>query len=227
MVFMCGRFALKQNPGTLEEWYEAIAMPDFAMHYNIAPGATIVTVRDTPEGRAGSLMRWGLIPSWAKDPASLPMLHNARGETLAEKPMFRQAFRRRRCLIPASGFYEWKAVPGQKSKQPFYVSFRDGSPMSFAGLWESSRTAEGGTLDSCTIVTTGANEMLEPIHNRMPVILDRNDWADWLGEEPVPAERLMELIKPFHADTMQAWGVSHAVNKVGNDEPKLLQPIAS
>lgn len=176
--------------------------------------------------REGSLMRWGFIPSWAKDPATMPMLNNARSETVAEKPMFRQAFRRRRCLIPASGFYEWKAVPGQRSKQPFYISLKDGTPMSFAGLWESARTANGETLDTCTILTTEANAALQPIHHRMPVLLDRQDWNVWLGTEPASEETLMRLLQPFDAERMQVWGVSHACNKVVNDNPSLLLPIA-
>jgi putative SOS response-associated peptidase YedK len=223
---MCGRFVLKHEPVTLEEWYQATTMPDFAPHYNIAPTTSVVVIRDTPDGRAGSLMRWGLIPAWAKDPAALPLLHNARGETVAEKPMFRTAFRRRRCLIPASGFYEWKTVPGQKSKQPFYISFKDGNPMSLAGLWESSKTSDGRILDSCTIITTAANEVLEPIHNRMPVVLERGDWDGWLNPEPMEPEQLLGLLSPFDADKMQVWGVSHAVNRVANDGPKLILPIA-
>lgn len=226
MIFMCGRFALNHDPLTLKKWYEATAMPDFDLHYNIAPSDSIVAIRTAPEGRFGSFMRWGFIPAWAKNPSSLPMLHNARGETVAEKPMFRQAFKKRRCLIPVSGFYEWKAVPGQRSKQPFYVSFKDGTPMSLAGLWETSKPSEGGLLDTCTIITTEANEVLEPIHNRMPVILDSCDWNTWLSGEAAPNEQMMEMLKPFDPDKMQAWGVSHAVNRVKNDESKLLQPIA-
>ena len=154
------------------------------------------------------------------------MLNNARGETVMEKPMFRQAFRRRRCLIPASGFYEWKAVPGQKTKQPFYISFKDGTPMSFAGLWETARTADGTQVDTCTIITTEANAVLAPIHHRMPVIIDREDWSTWLSTEPMPEALLAPLIKPFDADRMQAWGVSHAVNKAINDDPSLVRPIS-
>ncbi len=223
---MCGRYVLKHEPFQLQEWFDAEFMPVYDLHYNIAPSSTIVAVRAGARSRAGSLMRWGFIPSWAKDLASIPMLNNARGETVAEKPMFRQAFRRRRCLVPASGFYEWKAVPGQRSKQPFYISFRDGTPMSFAGLWESARNAQGAMIDTCTIVTTDANAVLEPIHRRMPVLLDRSDWDTWLSADPVPDHTLRELIRPFDADRMQAWGVEHAVNKVINDSPSLLLPIA-
>ncbi|RZI39946.1 SOS response-associated peptidase [Herbaspirillum sp. HC18] len=223
---MCGRFASNTPPYQLQQWYDALVMPDVAPRYNIAPGTMIVAVREMPQGREGSLMRWGFIPSWAKDPGSMPMLNNARGETVAEKPMFRQAFRRRRCLIPASGFYEWKAVPGQKLKQPFYISFRDATPMSFAGLWESSHAADGTMIDTCTIITTEANGVLAPIHNRMPVIIDRPDWSTWLAAKPVDEAELMRLVKPFDPERMQAWGVAHAVNKVVNDDPSLLEPIA-
>ena len=201
-------------------------MPDFNARFNIAPSSSILTIRTNEEGLTGSLMRWGFIPAWAKDPGAMPMLNNARGETVAEKPMFRQAFRRRRCLIPASGFYEWKAVPGQKSKQPFYISLKDGNPMSFAGLWENSRAEDGSRVDTCTIITTEANDVLQPIHHRMPVVLERKDWDTWLSPEPVEDARLMELIAPSDAEKMQAWGVAHAVNKVTNDSPALLLPIA-
>lgn len=200
-------------------------MPAFDVHYNIAPGSNIVAVLPTEEGRIGTLMRWGFIPAWAKDPGAMPMLHNARGETVAEKPMFRQAFRRRRCLIPASGFYEWKTVPGQKSRQPFYISYKDRNPMSFAGFWENARTGGGERIDTCIIITTGANAVLEPIHHRMPVVLEREDWNVWLSTEPVADELLTELIAPSGAEKMQAWGVAHAVNKVSNDSPSLLHPI--
>ncbi|MGH8807377.1 MAG: SOS response-associated peptidase [Noviherbaspirillum sp.] len=223
---MCGRFVMTHGPDDLEAWFDAVFMPDVDSRYNIAPGSTILAIRATPEGRAGSLMRWGFIPGWAKDPKAVPMLINARGETLAEKPMFRQAFRHRRCLIPASGFYEWKAVPGQKSKQPFYISFRDGKPMAFAGLWENARTANGTMVDTCAIITTSANAVVAPIHERMPLIIDRRDWDTWLGSESAPDAMLKELIRPFDAEYMQAWGVAHAVNKVSNDNPALLLPIA-
>lgn len=223
---MCGRFASTYSPDQLQQWFDALAMPEFPLRYNVAPGTDILAVHLGSDGRVGSMMRWGFIPSWAKDPASMPMLHNARGETIAERPMFRIAFRRRRCLIPASGFYEWKIVPGQRPKQPFYVSFKDGTPMSLAGIWATAKTADGTTIDTCAIITTSANAAVEPIHNRMPVIIDRNDWHQWLQPEGVPDTGLQELLRPFDADRMQAWGVAHAVNRVTNDNPFLIQPIA-
>lgn len=223
---MCGRFASTYSPDQLQQWYDALLMPDLPLRYNIAPGTDIVTVRISAEGRVGSAMRWGFIPSWAKDPATMPMLHNARAETIAERPMFRTAFHRRRCLIPASGFYEWKLVPGQRPKQPFYISFKDGTPMSLAGIWATAKTVDGKTIDTCAIITTGANATVEPIHNRMPVIIDCSDWNQWLQPEAVSDDVLKELLRPFDADRMQAWGVAHAVNRVTNDNPFLIQPIA-
>lgn len=223
---MCGRYALAHPPAILQEWYESLYMPAFNARYNIAPGSTIVALRADAEGRSGSLMRWGFIPAWAKDPAAMPMLHNARGETLAEKPMFRRAFRCRRCLIPASGFYEWKAVPGQRSRQPFYISYKDGTPMSFAGVWECVKGTDSERVESCAIITTGANAVLEAIHPRMPVLVEREDWDTWLSPEPVADQLLMELIAPSAAEKIQAWGVAHAVDKVTNDNPALLLPIA-
>ena len=217
---------MRHTPSQLQEFYDAILTGDPGAHFNIAPGSTILALRDSAVGRTGSLMRWGLIPSWAKDLSSLPMLHNARGETVAEKPMFRTALRKRRCLVPASGFYEWKAVTGQRLKQPFYISFKDGTPMTFAGLWERARMPDDTLLDTCTIITTDANAVLEPIHHRMPVLLARDDWKTWLGPDALEREQLAQLLKPFAADNMQAWGVSHAVNKAVNDNPALLEPIA-
>lgn len=227
MAVMCGRFALAYPPAVLQEWYGCFSMPAYALHYNIAPGNTILGIRASEEGCIGALMRWGYIPSWAKDPAALPMLHNARGETVAEKPMFRKAFRCRRCLIPASGFYEWKTVPGQRARQPFYISNRDGSPLSFAGIWGDACNADGEAVTTCAVLTTHANAVLQPIHVRMPVIIDRRNWDTWLNPEPVEEALLMELIAPSDAEKMQAWGVAHAVNKVTNNNPALLLPIAS
>ena len=145
-------------------------MPEIEPRYNIAPTDDILVIRGSDQGRSGLMMRWGLIPHWVKDAKKLPLLFNARAESLATKPMFKNAFRRQRCLIPASGFYEWKLLADGKSKQPFYVSSKIGKPISFVGLWETA-TVDGVDVDSCTIITTESNALMQPIHERMPVIL--------------------------------------------------------
>lgn len=222
---MCGRFALAHPKGTLEEWFGVSALPDLTPAYNIAPSSKILTIREGKDGRTGSLMRWGLLPPWATDASKLPILNNARGETVSEKPMFKQALLKRRCIIPISGFYEWQVIPGQKTKQPFYISFKDGKPMALAGIWESSKLPEGDSglfLDTCTILTIGSNTLVEPIHDRMPVILDRENWSTWLTTESVTLSQLAPLIKPFDAERMQAWCVSNEVNRATNNSPALL-----
>ncbi|MEO5656011.1 MAG: SOS response-associated peptidase [Nitrosospira sp.] len=149
----------------------------------MAPTMEILAVRETEDGRIGSMMRWGLIPYWAKDTKKLSVMNNARAETIAEKPTFREFFRQRRCLIPASGFYEWKTKG--KRKQPYFISSRDGRPFSFAGIWSTWKAANTGeSIDSCTIITTECNALMQPIHDRMPVILSPEDWAAWLDPEP-------------------------------------------
>lgn len=153
---------------------------DFEPRYNIAPSTGIPTIIQTPEGRRVlQLMHWGLIPSWAKNESIGDKLINARGESIAEKPSFRAAFKRHRCVIPASGFYEW--VQEGKVKQPYYISLKSDQPMAFAGLWETWRTPDGSSLESTCIVTTDANKIMNQIHNRMPVILEPNDWRVWLS----------------------------------------------
>lgn len=202
-------------------------MPDFEARYNIAPSTQIVVIRDTAEARIASLMRWGFIPAWAKDPAAVPMLNNARSETVAEKPMFRQAFQRRRCIVPASGFYEWQKVHGQKTKQPFYIALNDGAPMSFAGIWETVTMADGEQRDTCAILTTAANAVMQPIHDRMPVMLERDNWAVWLNPKPINIQELHALMEPPASQNMQAFPISTAVNRVANEGPELLKPIAT
>lgn len=225
---MCGRFALAHPKPVLEEWIDVSAMPDFLARYNIAPGTKIMVVRESKDGRLGSLMRWGLVPPWITDASKLAMMNNARGETAAEKPMFKQAFHRRRCIVPISGFYEWKVIPGQKTKQPFYISFKDKSPMALAGIWETSKLPDGDTnalLETCTILTVGPNSVMESIHDRMPVILAKEDWDLWLTPDTLPTSELMPLIKPYDASQMQAWCVSTEVNRAANNSAALLSPV--
>lgn len=195
---------------------------DFEPRYNIAPSTGIPTIIQTPEGkRVLRLMHWGLIPSWAKDASIGNRLINARGESITEKPSFRAAFKRHRCLIPASGFYEW--MQEGKIKQPYYISIKSGEVMGLAGLWETWRAPEGSSLQSACIVTTGANELMQPIHDRMPVIVEPGNWQDWLAAEP---EGAAQLIKPYMGEDLQTWAVSRKVNKPSEEGPSLIELIS-
>jgi len=168
---MCGRFSLAYTHTRLINWYHANLMSDIALRYNIAPTTHILTVRDGEDGRVGSMMRWGLIPKWAIETKKLPLLFNARAETILDKPIFKQSFRHRRCIIPASGFFEWKQLAGGTSKQPFYISAKVGNPLSLGGIWETNQSTDGTVIESCSIITTDSNSFLQDIHNRMPLIL--------------------------------------------------------
>jgi putative SOS response-associated peptidase YedK len=193
--------------------------------YNIAPTQQVAAIRThagSPQ-RELAWMRWGLIPSWADDPAIGNRMINARGETLAEKPAYREAFRRRRCLIPADGFYEWKQ--GAKPKQPNYIYLKNEQPFAFAGLWESWQHA-GQTIESCTIITTEANELLRPLHERMPVILGPDDYETWLDASIQNPERLEPLLVPYPADRMTLYPVSSAVNSPRCDDASCLERAA-
>jgi putative SOS response-associated peptidase YedK len=168
-------------------------------------------------------MQWGLIPSWAKDPKIGNKLINARAETLAEKPSFRNAFKRRRCLIIADGFYEWQKL--EKRKQPYYIKMQDGKPFAFAGLWENWKSPEGEEVISCTIVTTAANSLMEPIHDRMPVILSLDECDRWLDSSVSDPQVLQSLLKPYKSDEMQAISVSATVNNPANETAECINPL--
>lgn len=216
---MCGRFALKAPPAELIARFGLDECAEFAPRYNIPPGTDIPVIRQSPEGRRVlHLLRWGLVPRWAKDADIGARLVNARGESIAEKPSFRDAFRRRRCLVPADGFYEWKA--DGRFKQPYYVSLKSGEPMAFAGLWESWKAPDGNELRTVCIVTTGANALMQPIHDRMPVIVPPERWADWLS---APDREIRQLIQPLPPEALQAWPVSRRVNKAGPDDAGLIE----
>lgn len=221
---MCGRFTLAVPAEQVATQFQLSQVPDLAPRYNIAPTQQVAAVRATDAGRELVLLRWGLVPSWAKDPSVGAKMINARSETVAEKPAFRAALRQRRCLIPADGFYEWQAQAG--GKQPFHIRLAEGGPFALAGLWEHWKTPEGGWLHSCTILTTEANELMRPLHERMPVILPAEHHARWLDPGLHDAGPLQELLRPFPADQMLAYPVSKAVNKVGNDGPELVVPAA-
>jgi len=225
LIDMCGRFALNENPLKFAEYFYLSGNPEFSSSWNIAPSSRICTITGDKEGRRHlHKMKWGLIPSWAKDAAIGNKLANARGETVAEKPSFRSAFKSRRCLIPASGFYEWETEKGVK--QPWYIRLKSGVPMAFAGLWETWHPKEGETIESCCIITTNANKLMEPIHDRMPVILDPDQWATWLSPLEHQADKLLPLIRPHDPESMQAWAVTREVNRVGlRDDAGLIVPL--
>ena len=221
---MCGRFVSLLSPELLQVIFDVSPAPPMAPRYNIAPTQMVPVVRQDASGsRYLSTVRWGLVPSWAKDIASGSMLINARCETVHEKPSFRQAIRSRRCLIPGNGFYEWgKTASG---KEPYYLSLRDGSPMAFAGIWETWRTPEGDTLESCAILTTNANTLMAPIHDRMPVILHPAEYTHWLDRTINDPHDFERLYQPFPAELMQAWRVSKLVNSPAHDSEECIHRI--
>ncbi|MBI5825705.1 MAG: SOS response-associated peptidase [Chloroflexi bacterium] len=223
---MCGRFTLTVNPAELQDAFGDFIFPNqFAPRFNIAPSQPVLAIPNDAKNKA-DFFSWGLIPSWSKDPTIANRLINARGETIAEKPSFRGGFKYKRCLIPADGFYEWKAQGGEKTKVPYFIHMKDRQPFAFAGLWDEWRSPDGGTLLTCTIITTEPNELMATLHNRMPVILDQKDYEQWLDAAPQTPERLLPLIKPFPADKMSAYAVSTLVNKPGNDRPECVVPLS-
>ncbi len=221
---MCGRFALVATGEEVAEHYQLPEVPFVVPRYNIAPTQPVAAVRLNPAGeREFTFFQWGLIPSWAKDPSMGSRMINARAETAAEKPAFRAAFKRRRCLLPATGFYEWCAVDGRK--QPMYIHGAEGGIVSLAGLWEVWSSPDGGLLETCTILTTTPNTLMEPIHNRMPVILEPADYSTWLAPDTPPG-RLQHLLRPFVDGHLAAYAVSTAVNKPQNDTPDIIVPLS-
>jgi putative SOS response-associated peptidase YedK len=235
---MCGRYSLTTAPEAMREVFGFENLPNLAPRYNIAPTQDVAVVRRAANGtRELALLRWGLIPSWAKDTAIGARMINARAETVAEKPAFKSAFRSRRCLVPADGFYEWRKEAG--GKQPFRIGFADGSPFAFAGLWErwtgpedeTDEAAEDGmdagksaeTVESVTIITTDANDKLRPIHHRMPVILDAYDYAIWLDPD-LGAEETSRLLRPHAPESMAFYRVGTRVNNARHDDPDCIAP---
>ena len=197
--------------------------PNFPPRYNIAPTQPIAIVRLVDGKRQFALVRWGLLPSWVKDPKNFTLLINARGESAIDKPAFRAAMKRRRCLIPADGFYEWQKA-GER-KRPFYVRAKSGAPLAFAGLWETWTGPNGEELDTAAIVTTTANRTLAPIHERMPVILAPEAFDLWLNSNEVDATTASALIAPAPDGLLEAYEISTAVNRTANDNPKLLESV--
>lgn len=220
---MCGRYTLQATPEEIAAQFVIEEPPLFKPRYNIAPSQTVPVVRIRPDTTRHELvlLRWGLIPFWAKDPKIAYSTINAKAETVAEKPLFRSAFRKRRCLIPTSGFYEWQHQGRQK--QPMYIHLRDRRPFAFAGLWERWEPKDGEPIESCTIITTEPNEFMRPIHNRMPVILTAQDYEVWLDPAVQQTDALQALLKPYPAEEMEAYAVSKMVNNPRFDMPQCVE----
>lgn len=222
---MCGRYVLTADTDTLQMAFDLTTVPEtMPPRFNIAPSQPVAVItNDDPQTL--TYFQWGLIPSWAKDPKIGYKMINARSETVAEKPAFRAAFRRRRCLIPANGFFEWQKRDG--GKVPKFIHMQDNSVFAFAGLWEVWYSPEGDELRTTTILTTDANDLVAPIHDRMPVILERRDYQRWLAPDEQKADALTPLLKPFDPGKMATYTVSTFVNSPANDTPEAIEPVAS
>ena len=217
---MCGRYTLIADIGDLAQRFEFDGTDvSYDPGYNIAPTESVLTVRNV-EGREATFMKWGLIPFWAKDPKMGARMINARAETVAEKPAFRNALKKRRCLVLADGYYEWQKRP--TSKRPFRIVMKSGEPFAMAGLWETWRDPQGNVVPSCTIITTSANDYLAPIHNRMPVILPRESEESWLDSGIEESAFLTHLLAPTLDDNLHAYEVSTMVNNARNDSPEVI-----
>lgn len=222
---MCGRYALDENARELADHFCLVAVPELTARYNIAPGTAVPVIRASAAGAVMEPMLWGLTPAWARRtpaPASMPKPINARSETVRTKPMFREAFRRRRCILPASGFYEWFR-PASGAKQPYYIRPVAEPVFAMAGLYEDGN---GEHPASCCILTVGANEVMAPIHDRMPVMLAGPDVARWLAPD-TPGEAVVPLLVPAPAATMTAHRVGTQVNSARNDSPELILPVST
>ncbi len=218
---MCGRYCITSAPEAIRALFRYPERPNFPARYNVAPTQPVPIVRLTEGGRHFALVRWGLIPPWVKDPKDFALLINARGETLDEKPAFRNAMKRRRCLFPADGFYEWKIEGGRR--QAFHIRKPGGGPLAFGGLWENWIGPNGEELETAAIVTTQANKEMGAVHHRAPVIVPPEQFDLWLGGE-ADAWSAAELIRPAPDGSMEVYEVSQAVNKVANDSADLVEP---
>jgi putative SOS response-associated peptidase YedK len=222
---MCGRFVLMTPGSSLAEQFQLTEEVDLEPRYNIAPTQLVAVVRVRPDDPARKLvlLKWGLIPFWAKDKTIGSKLINARAETAADKPAFRAAFKYRRCLIPADGFYEWKKKGSRK--QPYFVGMADGKPFALAGLWEHWTSLEGEVIESCTILTTDSNELVGGLHDRMPLILDPEDYDLWLDSAAKDPKLLKPLIKAYPSQGMRKFPVSSRVNKAAYDAADCLEEV--
>jgi putative SOS response-associated peptidase YedK len=218
---MCARYVITSPAEAVRALFGYAELPNFPPRYNVAPTQPIPIVRLNDGKRSYALVRWGFLPSWVKDPRGFSLLINARGESVLDKPAFRNAIRRRRCLLPADGFYEWSdATP----RRPYFVRPKSGAPIAFAGLWETWCGPNGEEVDTATIVTTQANRLLAPIHDRMPVIVPPDAFALWLDCANVDATTAIALFAPAADALLECYPVSNAVNRASNDSPELILP---
>ena len=222
---MCGRFTLTVDPADLQAAFPNFTFPaQFSPRYNIAPTQPVLVLPNDGKLTADYYI-WGLIPVWAKDHSIGSRLINARAETLAEKSSFRGAYKYKRCLVLADGFYEWKTQPGSKLKIPYLIRLSSGQPLAFAGLWDEWLSPDGSQIKSCTIITTEPNALMASLHNRMPVILPASAYDQWLDPAPQKPEALQALLTQYPSDEMTAHPVSTLVNSPANDRPELILPI--
>lgn len=219
---MCGRFTLRTSSAVIANLFDGLTVPEIPPNYNVAPTQTIAAIRSVDATPEFAWLRWGLVPFWANDLKIGNRMINARSETVREKPAFRAAFKKRRCLVLADGFYEWKKT--DEGKQPIFIHRRDGRPYCMAGLWEKNDKT-GQVVETCTILTTGPNELMSSIHDRMPVILAERDYETWLEPEFKDHDHLQSLLVPCPSDDMEAWPVSPHVNKPSFNAPSCTEPI--
>ncbi len=228
---MCGRYVSVSSPTILAERFhvEEVRTGETEPNYNVTPRAEIPAVADSRGRRVLDLVRWGLVPSWAKSISVGDRMINARAETVLTNNSYKRPFERRRCIVPADGFYEWQTIEGQKVRQPWFIRRRDGEPLAFAGLWsiwhDRNLGDDAPRIRSCTIITTEPNELMRDIHNRMPVILPESAWDTWLDAENHDVQSLTQLLVPSPSDELEAWPITTRVNKPDHNGPELLERV--
>ncbi len=220
---MCGRYVITSAPEAIRRMFDYGEQPNFPPRYNVAPTQPVPVVVLENGARHFRLMRWGLIPAWVKDPRTFSLVINARSETVLDKPAFRNAMRRRRCLLPADGYYEWQALSGRK--QPFFIHPADGQPIGFAGLAETWIGSNGEEVDTVAIITTAARPEMSHLHHRVPVTIRPEDFSRWLGGKDVDAQDASALLTAPPSGSLIWHEVTSTVNRVGNDDPRLIQPM--
>ena len=223
---MCGRFSLAADPQELQIAFPGFFFPEaIPPRYNIAPSQPVLAIPNNGSNKA-DFFRWGLIPSWSKDPSIGMKMINARSEGISEKPSFRGPYRYKRCIVPVSGFFEWKKDLSSKNKTPYFIGLASGSPFGLAGLWDEWLAGDGSEVQTCTLITTSSNNLISPMHDRMPVILPPEAYGLWLDPAPVKPGALDHLLIPFSSEKMAMYPVSSYVNNTANDSPLCVQAVS-